>query len=479
MRPGVQVVVRDSPPARSAPIDVGVWFVSGVTEAGPDKKPVLIRSSSEMLANFGQNMPWTPLWDAVDAFFREGGSKVWVSRVVGAGATKATATIGDFKADGKGSGDFYEQLEVELTVATGPPATYTVKVWQTTPAVLLEQSPAFTEKAQAVAWSSGSKFVTLTDNDVADTSTPSVAVPKTPLAGGDDDRASITDANYLAALDMFSAGLGPGQVSVPGLMTSTIWSGLLKHAYDFNRVAYLDGPDNALASSLISAGVALRTDTNARYGGMFAPPAIIPGDIPNTTKQVPYSAIQAAMTARIPNPNQPAAGVNGMSRVALSVKYDYTDTERSSLNDAGVDIARNMFGGVRTYGYRTLVDPNVQPEWLQLNAIRTVMTIKAEADEIAERHIFMQIDGKGLEISAFHGDLVGMLIPFYETGALYGETPDEAFYVDTGSQVNTPATVADGQLRAVIGIRTSPFAELVYIEIVKLPLPTAEVGAVR
>jgi hypothetical protein len=61
-----------------------------------------------------------------------------------------------------------------------------------------------------------------------------------------------------------------------------------------------------------------------------------------------------------------------------------------------------------------------------------------------------------------------MLTGYYESGGLYGDTPEEAFRVDTS--VNTPETIEAGQLRAVISMRVSPMAELVVIEIVKVPV---------
>jgi hypothetical protein len=177
------------------------------------------------------------------------------------------------------------------------------------------------------------------------------------------------------------------------------------------------------------------------------------------------------MIARSVDQNQPAAGARGHSRYALSAKYDFTDPDRETLNEGGVNIARNMFNGVRTYGYRTLVDPVEEPQWVQLNATRMIMAIKAEAEDIAEGFVFENIDGRGATIGAFYGSLVGMLVPYYERGALYGRSPQEAFAVDVGGQVNTPTTIADGQINAVISVRTSPFGELIQIYIVKRPLP--------
>jgi uncharacterized protein len=467
MRPGVEVSVLDSPPPRSESTDVGVWFVPGLALKG-GSAPQLVRSMSDFVNKFGDRQSWSGLYDTLDVYFREGGTKAYVARVVGPAAANASVAWdanNTFRAAGAGA--YYNNFTVKVNAGTGS-GTFNYQVLDTTAGnAVVEQSPDFASAGDMSAWAAkNSGYVTLSAVDPTLALTPGAAKP---LAGGNDDHANANDATYTAALNMFASALGPGQVSVPG--RASMNSAVLAHAEARNRVAILDAPDSASAAALTSAATALKTDTNARYGGMFGPVAICPGIVSNTVRNVPYSAVQAGLISRLSNPNQPAAGVNGMARYATAVKYDYTDAERESMNAAGVNIARNMFGGVRTYGYRTLVDPNRMPEWLQLNSLRTVMAVKAQAEIIGENYVFSQIDGRRINIGAFNGELTGMLIPFYREGALYGETPADAFYVDTGPLVNTPDTIADGQLRAVIGIRTSPFAEMVEIEIVKLPLP--------
>jgi hypothetical protein len=70
-----------------------------------------------------------------------------------------------------------------------------------------------------------------------------------------------------------------------------------------------------------------------------------------------------------------------------------------------------------------------------------------------------------------------MLTQFYNDGALFAEPgtddPTTAFEVNVGPAVNTPVTMADGRLCAVLSVRMSPHAELVQIQIVKYAITVA------
>jgi hypothetical protein len=78
-RPGVDVISRALPPPRSAPTDTGVAFIVGATTIFtlPYK---LIYSLTEYVAAFGDRTgAGQATYDAVDAYFREGGSKLYVA----------------------------------------------------------------------------------------------------------------------------------------------------------------------------------------------------------------------------------------------------------------------------------------------------------------------------------------------------------------------------------------------------------------
>ena len=292
--------------------------------------------------------------------------------------------------------------------------------------------------------------------------------------------ADALDPALTSALAAFTKDLGPGQVSAPGRTAGAQHLLLANHARDNNRIAILDAPNTAVVATLTAAAtIAGITAEAERYASLFAPFITVPGLTPGTTRTIAPSAIVAGIMARNDaegvSQNQPSAGVLGESIQASGVAQAFADADRTTLNVNGVNLLRLIYGGVRVYGYRTLSDPSnaTESNWLNLSNARLFMKIQAELDEVAERFVFREIDGRGLTINEYGGELTGVLLPYWQRGSLYGLTPEEAFRVDVGPTVNTETTIANGELRANVALRTSPFAEEVVLEIVKTRITEA------
>ena len=478
-RPGIVVTPTDSAIPRTTSTDSGTWFVAGLTEQGT-LEPTLVKSLNQYVDVFGARVAYGALYDALDVFFREGGARAIVGRVVGPDAVASSAVLydaaGSTPADvaldvsAKNPGAWGDELNVEVTAGDAVDE-FKILVSHDTLG-LLETSPSLLDRDAAVAWAdTTSAYIDIALG--ASNEDPRVQGP-TGLAGGDDDRANITDDEWAATLALFTRDLGAGQVSMPGRTTLQAHSDTLAHAAAFARTALLDAPDTGVADDLIDAATDIRAlGSVARYGGLFAPYATVPGLTPSTTRSVGYAAVQAGLMARNDGAglsvNQPAAGELGVSRYALAVSQSFTEAERESLNDAGVNLARLLYGSIRTYGYRTLADPLADANWINLANTRLLNDITSKAYAIGERYMFRQLDARKVTISQWGGDLRAMLMPYFEAGSLYGESPDEAFSVDVGDTINTPVTIANNELRAALSVRMSAMAELVTIEIIKVP----------
>jgi hypothetical protein len=340
--------------------------------------------------------------------------------------------------------------------------------------VAVETSPVQADVTAAQAWSAFSRYIDITPVGTgALTDTAPVA-----LSGGADDRVNVTDTQRQAALDRFGRELGPGQVSMPGDARTQAYTMLATHARDRNRFAELDAPDTASVSAITPSASAVRVLGRelARHCRMSAPWLTCPGTTAGTVRTIPPSAVMSGMSARVDaagNPNAAVAGnPRGVSRFALAPKYAFSDTDRSTLADAGVVVILARDNAVQAYDDVTLVDPNTDPEWLGAGANRLVMAIIAESLQIASAHMFNQVSGP-VDLVAFGGDLSGALARRWQNRALYGATPDEAFRVETGAAVNTPATIQARQLKAALALKISPNARQVTVQITNTPLQRA------
>lgn len=472
-RPGVEIQVQTAPQPQSAPTDSGVAFMVGLCDMGP-LEPILIRSLSDFVANCGSRVTYSVLYDAVDAYFREGGNTAYISRVVGPAAVVATrnlmkaATV-SLIATAIGPGTWGNS--VSIAVLAPLVSGYRLQVLYN--GVVVETSGDLATQAEGIAWSQNSNYVRLTLG--AGTGVPDVAAAAA-LAGGSDDRNNIVDAQWLTALSRFDKGLGPGQVLAPGRTTDVGHQQLADHAQNFGRVALLDLIDSSTKATL-EASVAAAKIGSERYAAAFAPWIVIPGTVANTTRTVPPSASVAGVIARVDasdNPNTAAAGDRGLLLYASDLSQPaWTDADRQELNGTGVNVIRAMFNGFRIYGFRSMADPASLPSWLDFSNVRYMQWLASRCYVVGERYVFETIDGQGHVISAYGGELSSLVQADYNAGMVFGSTAGEAFRVDVGASVNTPVTIANGNLRAVVSVRPSPFAELVSILIVNVPVTGA------
>lgn len=466
--PGTVTKSGEDSSGSSLPTDISTIFVPGLSEKGPTDTPSVATTFGQFKNVAGARAGNSALWDYIDAHFRCGGSKVVWVRETGDEPKLATgklagASTDALRVDATSVGDWANDIDIVVTVVETTKRKIVVKLDG-----VVVQELTFATNAEAVAWAATSDYIRLSDLGGG---LPKAATLE--LSGGTDDRESAEDANLEAALELFTDDYGTGKVVLPGHTSTSAQEIAQAHAEAHGRTTRLDGIDGPKAEAKAQAAT-LRAQPTARFGGLFWPWAVVKGIAPGTTRTVPYSAIDTGMAARNAalglTPNDATAGdlgvapdfVVGLSQPALS------DDEREELNDAGVNVAREMLGSVRTYGYRTLVNPLVDDTWLDLANADTDAFIKAKCRAIGERFVFKTIDGRGRLAAQFAAAITGEVLgPLYDAGALFGETPEEAYEVRVGPDVNTPETIGEGKLRAIVLVRMSEMAEMVEIEITK------------
>jgi phage tail sheath protein FI len=133
------------------------------------------------------------------------------------------------------------------------------------------------------------------------------------------------------------------------------------------------------------------------------------------------------------------------------------ELDDDGLEVPGVNVLRAFPGyGIQVWGARTLsVDP-----WLRFIAVRRTLTavelrIKAALDllvfEPSTPTLWLQITQVAFSV----------LLPLFESGALRGERPEEAFYVRCDGTLNPPEALAAGQLLVEVGVAVAAPAEFI------------------
>lgn len=473
--PGHTVTIGERAASPLAAASTANGFLVGVAQKGSIDGPIKAISLADAVDKIGARVTANPyLYDALDCAFREGATTVYIGRAVGAESDTSEATLVDaveadaLKVLAASPGSWGDELKVTVALSGGN-MTITVKYEGTT----VETSPALDTRAEVVEWAKSSSYIEIEDiyegEGVGDAKSQTVE-----LEGGKDDVAGVSTPQIEDALDLFSNDLGPGQVAAPGFTTEAIHKALLTHAAATNRRALLDDPVETTAAELVSHATALRGST-AKFGALFGSWAVVPGVSLGTTRKVPYSGIQMGLIARAEgegnNPNRAAAGKLGESRYATDLVTKFTDAQRGELDEAGVIASILRRGIVVTYGNVTLVNQTTEPNWQSFSASRLVMGVAAKAGEVLESYDFAQIDGHGYVFGDLQGDIAGVAcMPYYLDNALYGQTPDEAFAVNTGPDVNTPTSIEEEKLKAQIAIRVSSSASVLEVEVVKVPI---------
>jgi hypothetical protein len=473
--PGHSVTIGSRPAATQAAPSTANGFMVGYTEKGSDTEPVLVVSPADAQEKLGGRVADAPtLYDALDVAFREGASHIYVGRIVGTGAKAASEILVDseskkvLKVSAKSKGAWGNNLKAKAATS-GEGFILTIELSGS----IVETSPLLATSAEAVEWAkNSSKYVTI---EAESESTKDPKEQTIELKSGDDKHGSANTANLETSIALFTKDLGPGQVSAPGFTSEAVQKVLLAHATANNRRALLDDPDGGSASTISGHAIALRSVPNngARFGTMLAPWAVVPGLSSSTTRTVPYSAVQTGLIARAEaegrSPNEAVAGKLGKARYATGLTASFTDAQLEELNNAGVIAAKLVRGVPTTFGDRTLTNATTDSNWRGFAASRCIMAVAANAGIVMENFDFAQIDGHGYIFKKLEGALKGeACMPLYLADALYGQTPDEAFQVNTGPDVNTPATIAAGEIKAQITLRVSPSGEFLTTEIVKV-----------
>ncbi|HEV2814189.1 MAG TPA: phage tail sheath C-terminal domain-containing protein [Solirubrobacteraceae bacterium] len=157
------------------------------------------------------------------------------------------------------------------------------------------------------------------------------------------------------------------------------------------------------------------------------------------------------------------APANEDLRGALALGYATNDVEQSDMNQAGINCIRFFPGrGIRIWGARTL-SVNTDPEWKYLNVRRLFNYLSASILNGTQWAVFEPNDETlwvSLQVSVSN-----FLTTVWRTGALFGTSPSEAFFVKCDAETNPPEERDLGKVNIVVGVAPVKPAEFVIFQL--------------
>jgi hypothetical protein len=289
------------------------------------------------------------------------------------------------------------------------------------------------------------------------------------------DPVAGTYANGLAIIEDLGQNY-PGQLAIidPLGPTEPMFEAMAADAVNYNRFAVRDVAQTDNTAALMET-TGLLAPLNDEYGATFGPWVTVPGVtgiVGGGPRLVPYSAVICALCNRVEqngNPNRAAAG-GDYPLIYVTDFVDVNDVDRAGLFLKGVNCPHNVFGINQNYGFQTNVALSPDTPFWQANCSRARMWLKASALRRGQTYMFKTIDGKGRLLAALKGDLEAECKTLYDADGLYGDIPADAYQVSVSAVLNTDASIAQGEIRAVMQARLSVHARSVFIELVSVPI---------
>jgi phage tail sheath protein FI len=465
----------------------------GLAARGPANQPTLVTNWSQFTQTFGEFIENSYLAHAVYGYFLNGGGAAYVVRVGADGAMPAAqAELGSAKDKATPS---YRATALEagpagndITIDIQPSSETSESSFK----LVVNQGGKPVEVFDNVTSGKGknnvitqvkaqSKLIKLEEVGTASAVERVPAQGSMSLAGGgtsvparvtpDDYVGNSADRTGFAGLEAVDEVT---MLSVPDLMAvyqqgvidlegvQAVQLAMIAHAELMgDRVAILDAPPSLNAQQIKEWRVD-KAGYDSKYATLYWPWVKVFDPLSGQAQYVPPSGHVAGIWARSDDTRgvHKAPG-NEVVRGAISLELNLTKGEHDQLNPVGINCIRAFPGrGIRVWGARTI---SSDPSWRYLNVRRLFNFIEESIFEGTQWVVFEPNDQRlwgrvKRTINAF-------LLRVWRDGALFGATPDQAFFVKCDEENNPPEVRDAGQLIVDIGIAPVKPAEFVVFRI--------------
>jgi hypothetical protein len=229
-----------------------------------------------------------------------------------------------------------------------------------------------------------------------------------------------------------------------------------------DRFAILDCPPG-LSPQQINDWRMNEAGYDTKYGALYYPWIRVANPAGNGESiLIPPSGYMAGIYARSDNERGVhKAPANEVVRGAIGVEKQITKSEQDLLNPNGINCIRSFPGrGIRVWGARTL---SSDASWRYIN-VRRLFNFVEESIKNGTQWVVFEPNDQFLW-TRIRRDITAFLTVVWSSGALFGATPAEAFYVKCDEENNPQATRDLGQVIIDIGIAPVKPAEFVIFRI--------------
>ncbi len=502
LSPGVYVEEVEAGVRPIEGVGTAVAAFIGLAATGPFNAPTLVSNWTQFSETFGDFVPGSYLAHAVYGYFLNGGTNAYVVRIGSDDADEAPAVaapkqlpagaqavVGKYLVVASDKAPKTKTISVEVADAGGdsPPEDQFKLV------VLLDGKPTETydnvttkrgDDSLATRVAKESKLIVIEelatggalvkpDKGTAElvVPPPEPEAPDVGTLGADDyigDAADRTGFSGLEAIDDVTI------VAVPDLVAAleqgaidletfqAVQLAVIAHCELMgDRVAILDAPPDLNAQQVKE----WRVNTagyDSKYATLYWPYIKVFDPSSGSNKFVPPSGHIAGIWAR----NDDERGVhkapaNEVVRGAVTLATQITRAEHGLLNPTGINAIRTFPGrGVRVWGARTL---SSDPAWRYLNVRRLFNYLEASI-LIGTQWVVFEPNDDALW-ARIRRTIAAFLVNEWRKGALFGLSPDEAFFVQCDRETNPAEAIDAGQVTCKIGVAPVKPAEFVIFQL--------------
>jgi Bacteriophage tail sheath protein len=272
---------------------------------------------------------------------------------------------------------------------------------------------------------------------------------------------TVTGIKMLEVIDEIAIIAAPGHTDasvVKELQDQALRTG--------DRFAIIDCPPKVASIADLKPGGANRP-TDSHYSAFYYPRIQVAKALsadPATEFVTPVGHI-AGVYARVDtSKGVHKAPANETVLGALGVEHMLTDADQNSLNVDGVNLLRIFPEGVVVWGARTLLASTAADKTFLYVPVRRLVNFVEESLQEGLRFAVFEPNNLGLR-KTIERSVRGFLVGVWRDGALFGATPEEAFYVRFPELFNRDEDRAAGKLTLEVGLRATFPAEFIIVRI--------------